>query len=1326
MNICPPFITEAGLDSSNWTAYSTLDKALACNYRPRLLEFMLHSRLTDVSSVNLIRAAASLEGDHLEIFNTTSSSPGTLTTTTENDLVLGWVSTDEQVITPQAVTALKEAQSFLLTDTAVNKTTVFVHYGDTAVGVFFGKKIMPTTVATEILERLVDYCWEYGMPRKLATQLCSSKFNSDYTLGVVIDNTPGPMALINVQSAVSAWSNATCLEDLQYEKPFGKFDIEFNIEDDHALSSNLTTSIHKRHSGHNHIHAQHHKRYSHPVSRGDLIARASCSVKQVVSGDTCAALASRCGISASNFTKYNTKTNLCSTLRVGQYVCCSSGTLPDFTPKPNADGSCSSYEVQTGDFCDAIAASHSIEVKDIESFNKNTWGWSGCTRLFADAVICLSKGDAPMPNPIANAQCGPQKPGTVKPAKGKQLADLNPCPLNACCNVWGQCGTTSDFCTNTTLGAPGTAKAGTNGCISNCGTEIVNNDSPPSSFIRVGYFEAWNNERPCLWMDASELQTMTSLTHIHFAFARLTANFQVDISHVSKQFNKFKKLTGVKRVLAFGGWVDSTDPGKFHILRNAVKKENRLAVAKNIAAFIKEHGLDGVDMDWEYPGAPDIPDIPAADVTDGTDYLGMLTLLKAYLGTGKTLSIAAPASFWYLKAYPIEKMGKLLDYIIYMTYDLHGQWDYDNEWASPGCAKGNCLRSHINMTETINSLAMITKAGVPSSKVIVGITSYGRSFKMAKAGCTGPMCTFLGSATESPARKGACTATGGYISNAEINDIIKRGKNIKTFVDDSESDILVYDNTEWVAYMSASRKNSRISKYKGLNFGGVTDWAVDLEKFGKLESGGGNYIEIIEDNPTCEWKWLDGYTCQDEAVKDALMNAEKRWNAMQTPCPWREVTRVWYERRDDEKNPINVTLEENQNIFAMELQSALDGDENFRCASIDLGTNSCEGTLECRQTVDAGPAAYFILNSMSVLHTTIRGMYDSIGGAENKVQNYIGTMVKKFAPDVDDTAEFNLLMDVLGIVIGMGFAPIFNRLIKGNGNVGLEDWKDLVVNGASWAATVAKDFQNKETDGTLVEAKLGNIASDFEQTLELFLKEIFSGSDRSVDYIGRMIADGKLNNPRKSPGVSTFESSVAKTFYAILIPFAWKIGAVGAPAFIVDSGYSCDAVGPLDKKYITSETAEETEFCYEKQLYYLLAPKGPAETCKIPDGIGPQLPVCVDMFFSSPDGLTNFNDTANWEGLTADDLVAGAIEGWRANGKMNTGKFIDLTDKDSYVHLESGESYVLNVRAPGIVQIPVCSPEQARAGWLAAYKMTPEKRAKFLAGVPSWPCPIKT
>jgi chitinase len=65
---------------------------------------------------------------------------------------------------------------------------------------------------------------------------------------------------------------------------------------------------------------------------------------------------------------------------------------------------------------------------------------------------------------------------------------------------------------------------------------------------------------------------------------------------------------------------------------------------------------------------------------------------------------------------------------------------------------------------------MVTKAGVEARKLVVGVSSYGRSFKMSSARCKGPMCTFTG--PESGAAKGKCTETAGYISNAELEALI--------------------------------------------------------------------------------------------------------------------------------------------------------------------------------------------------------------------------------------------------------------------------------------------------------------------------------------------------------------------------------------------------------------------------------------------------------------------------------------------------------------------------------------------------------------------------
>lgn len=289
--------------------------------------------------------------------------------------------------------------------------------------------------------------------------------------------------------------------------------------------------------------------YSLPQKTGvsELAPRDGCRTVSVDSGNSCATLATKCGISANDFTKYNPSKTLCSTLQVGQKVCCTSGGLA--IPEENSDGSCHSYRVEDGYTCAVIAASNGISVSKIESYNKNTWGWTGCANIQKGAKICLSKGTPPMPAELDNAVCGPQVAGTVRPTNGTKLAELNPCPLNSCCNIWGQCGITSEYCTDTGNGTPGTAAAGTNGCISNCGTDIANNASAPSTFRRIAYFEAFNVDRPCLNMAVNRIDT-SKYTHVHFAFGTVTKDFKVDIEKYRFEFNQFVQLKGVKRIVS--------------------------------------------------------------------------------------------------------------------------------------------------------------------------------------------------------------------------------------------------------------------------------------------------------------------------------------------------------------------------------------------------------------------------------------------------------------------------------------------------------------------------------------------------------------------------------------------------------------------------------------------------------------------------------------------------------------------------------------------------------------------------------------------------------
>ncbi|KAK4233494.1 killer toxin subunits alpha/beta-like protein [Achaetomium macrosporum] len=816
---CPLPCEVAGPDPSNWTAYHSLERMGYCS-ASLVLSFAVFNPLDDPNNAKTIRACTlSTETADDSITHAaqhkTRRIPGTsqlLALRADNSTngdsgrqhpapaqaQAAWKNSLQVSDASNVISQAQHLEEFIQRETTLvsglGPSLFFLHQPDslTSIGIYAG-----TGVETQpLVNELANFIRSRGYSGDSLIQACSSH-GVRPAAGIVVST--GPSSLITAQRAVKDWANSTC--------------VSTGYDEYIPLAARLDVS---------------------GVSLGSLGSRsvskrATCRTVDVQSGNLCADLARKCGISVADLLKYNPQANFCTTLKVPQKVCCTAGELP--IPKPDAQGNCATYTVKSGDSCWGISDSLSglVSTADIEAYNKNTWGWGGCGNLQANTAICLSPGRPPLPMPVPDAECGPLKPGTTAPPAGTNLASLNPCPLNACCNVWGHCGTTDEFCRPMPAGqAPGAPQPqGGPNCVSNCGTGTVNNASPPASFFKVGYFEGYGVSRPC---DRVDIRTVnhSGYTHIHFAFATVTADkYEVNMGPTINQFYYFKDLTGVKKILSFGGWTFSTDPATYGIFRTGVRSENRNTMAKNIADFIISNNLDGVDIDWEYPAAPDIPDVPSGDPAEGSDYLKFLVVLKNLLPRSKTVSFAAPAGYWYLKGFPMDSIAKVVDYVIYMTYDLHGQWDYDNKWADPGCPAGNCLRSHVNMTETLNSLSMITKAGVPANKVVVGVSSYGRSFQMTTSGCTGPMCTYTG--PKSGAKPGKCTGTAGYLANSEIKAIIRDNPSAKTWVDsDSMSNILVYDSTQWVGYMDDENKERRAARYKTLNFLGTSDWAISL------------------------------------------------------------------------------------------------------------------------------------------------------------------------------------------------------------------------------------------------------------------------------------------------------------------------------------------------------------------------------------------------------------------------------------------------------------------------------------------------------------------
>lgn len=285
---------------------------------------------------------------------------------------------------------------------------------------------------------------------------------------------------------------------------------------------------------------------------------------------------------------------------------------------------------------------------------------------------------------------------------------------------------------------------------------------------------------------------------------------------------------------------------------------------------------------------------------------------------------------------------------------------------------------------------MITKAGVPSNKVIVGVTSYGRSFQMVDPSCTGPNCLFTGGSGEggSGAQKGRCTATSGYISNAEIAEIAtagltRRDSDVRTWYDkESDSNMMTWGGDNWVSYMNEAVRASRTNKYKGLNMGGTTNWAVDLDKFHEPP-------KLIEDSDlTLDWDvmkrnikrqgnalacdlelrtgtWVTKECTEDVAAHPSRWLPSERWEGLDCGSAWKDAQARWL---TCDKPAGNLT-------FSQSVSQFFKMNEKSKCNDLAAVTN-CDPDRECQahhSGLDVkedwtGAGAYLVWNALAQVH----------------------------------------------------------------------------------------------------------------------------------------------------------------------------------------------------------------------------------------------------------------------------------------------------------------------------------------------------------------------
>lgn len=418
---CPSRCSIAGPNSANWSAYHNFGQFQSCQHT-MFYTFSLYDQVDDPDALHRIYACTSYGTDWVNL--PPSPAEASVFEAVNTTYEIGrW--SDGSLATPGVYTLSEQMRHYLANGYGPTDGPVilFGQSGDAAVGLYVGEGLQSQGTSPILKAFEYDVLTMGAHTEALAMQHCEPGYNGDHVFGVMATSNGSFSA---IQDALKSWDHGECLSFAASKNVTGPALFTTPKSSPSPEISANTTELAVNGT-------------SKQSESKRIFARGECETIQVRHNDLCGDLAKRCGVSLSDFEKFNSASpDFCNTLMPKQHVCCTAGKLPDFSPEPNPDGSCATYTVQDNDNCKSLAVAHGLTVEQLEEFNSNTWGWNGCSNLWAKSVICLSSGSPPMPAPLPNAVCGPQVPGTERPTDGTDLADLNPCPLNACCDVFGQ------------------------------------------------------------------------------------------------------------------------------------------------------------------------------------------------------------------------------------------------------------------------------------------------------------------------------------------------------------------------------------------------------------------------------------------------------------------------------------------------------------------------------------------------------------------------------------------------------------------------------------------------------------------------------------------------------------------------------------------------------------------------------------------------------------------------------------------------------------------------------------------------------------------------
>ena len=217
------------------------------------------------------------------------------------------------------------------------------------------------------------------------------------------------------------------------------------------------------------------------------------------------------------------------------------------------------------------------------------------------------------------------------------------------------------------------------------------------------------------------------LTRINYAFANIKDGLIVDgFDHEAQNLSALVALKErnprLQVLVSVGGWAWS---GGFSDM--ALTPASRSAFIDSVMAYIARYHLDGLDIDWEYPGIAGSTNHFRPQ--DGAHFALLLSSLRARFDAQQALthhrlylSIAAGSSDDYIAHTPLGQIAKSLDTVNLMAYDYYEPSDDKTT--------GNHAPLHVDPKDpraasAETSVLAFEKAGVPASKLVLGVPFYG-------------------------------------------------------------------------------------------------------------------------------------------------------------------------------------------------------------------------------------------------------------------------------------------------------------------------------------------------------------------------------------------------------------------------------------------------------------------------------------------------------------------------------------------------------------------------------------------------------------------------